>query len=391
MASINGIRGGGFNAVTSGLRAINMLSSPGALAQSLDPTGGLLTGGGMSVGFSFTSFNARADWQQTLATSLEAGGKLTIVAGNDLSLTGATASGRTTEVTVGGDLTVASVQDRSSSSSSSWSKGFSASVGPGGVGLGVHGSNSRSNGQWTNTLGTITSAEGTSVTVGGTTTLSGGGITSSKGETTLRTSALTATGLEDSQVSSSRSFSAGVTIGPSPSASIGISASRATKLGITSSVVGPGTIELTAPGADTGVLATLSRDPAGREVVTLDTKDGYAFNISTQDLQSLASVATSVGDFLGALTAAMPGQAAAQGPVGERAYRQLLANGATPEQASQALALPAAQDAIAREANWETIVAHYEGAVATVRPVATADDITIATVAETISSSRLTS
>jgi hypothetical protein len=47
------------------------------------------------------------------------------------------------------------------------------------------------------------------------------------------------------------------------------------KQGVSYAVVGPGTIEITDPSADRSVLATVSRDAKGRQVVTVDTKSGF--------------------------------------------------------------------------------------------------------------------
>ena len=292
------------------------------MTQALDPTGGLLSGGGLSFGVSFSSFKSRSDWTQTLASSLSAGGTLTLTSGADLTLSGSTATGGTTNVTVGGNLTVASVQDTASSSSSS--TGVSLSVGAGGVGFGVNGSKSQSNSRQTNALATITSTSGpTNVTVGGNTNLVGGAITSSGGATNLTTGTLTASSLNDSKTSSSSSF--GVTIGANPGLSF--SQANANRLGLTFSVVGEGAITLTAPGADTSVLATLKRDPSGRQIVTVDDHSGFSVDVSLSDFQALANVATSAGNFLSALTSPLPDGVSSAGPAAVTAYRGLSAFG----------------------------------------------------------------
>lgn len=183
LGSIRGLANAGSNPLGGGMAALRIANTlaggPDAIARALDPTGGLLTGGGLSFGFSFSSFKSRSDWTQTLGSALTSGGLLTLTSGNDLTLSGSTAAGGTTNVTVGGNLTVASVQDTASSRSSS--SGFSLSVGAGGPSVGFSGSRSQSNSTWTNTLGTITSATGTSVTVGGNTSLIAGAITSASG------------------------------------------------------------------------------------------------------------------------------------------------------------------------------------------------------------------
>ena len=327
LASVKGLANAGANPIGGGLAALriaNALGSSSSLTQALDPTGGLLSGGGLSFGVSFSSFKSRSDWTQTLGSALSAGGTLTLTSGNDLTLSGSTATGGTTNVTVGGNLTVASVQDRSSSSSSS--TGFSLSVGPSGPSFGVNGSKSQSNSVQTNALATITSTGGpTNVTVGGNTNLVGGAITSSSGPTNLTTGTLTASNLNDSKTSSSTSF--GVTIGANPGLSF--SQANATRLGLTFSVVGEGAITLTAPGADTSVLATLKRDASGRQIVTVDDHSGFSVDVSLSDFQALANVATSVGNFLSALTDPPPAEVAAGGSGAVKTWQTYVATGNT--------------------------------------------------------------
>ena len=178
----------------------------------------------------------------------------------------------------------------------------------------------------TNALATITSTSGpTNVTVGGNTNLVGGAITSSGGATNLTTGTLTASNLNDSKTSSSSSF--GVTIGANPGLSF--SEANATRLGLTFSVVGDGAITLTAPGADTSVLATLKRDQSGRQIVTVDDHSGFSIDISKSDFDALAKVATTAGNFLSALTDPPPAEVAAGGSGAVKTWQTYVATGNT--------------------------------------------------------------
>ena len=118
-----------------------------------------------------------------------------------------------------------------------------------------------------------------------------------------------------------------MTIGANPGLSF--SQANANRLGLTFSVVGEGAITLTAPGADTSVLATLKRDPSGRQIVTVDDHSGFSINISKSDFDALANVATSVGNFFAALTDPPPADVAAGGSGAVRTWQTYVATGST--------------------------------------------------------------
>jgi hypothetical protein len=172
-----------------------------------------------------------------------------------------------------------------------------------------------------------------------------------------------------SQARASTSSSFGVTLGANPGFSF--SSASATKLGITASVVGSGTITLTGAGANTSVLATLSRDPAGRQIVTVDTHDGFSIDISASDFTALANVATSASSFLTALTTPVPDSVSAAGPSAITTSRILIAtgmdtSGVDPDPATAAVKISEQAD------SWKTVVATYGSLDAVPVPIADA-------------------
>jgi hypothetical protein len=209
--------------------------------------------------------------------------------------------------------------------------------------MGANIASSKANSQQTNALGNLRSTGGdTTVTVTGNTALIGGAITSKGGTTNLTTATLTSRDLTDSATSSSmgigisgiggsKTDAAGVTKDAS-NPGISFSTSGSNKQGMTFSVVSPGTITLTAPGADRSVLATLKRDPNGRQIVTVDDHYGFKIDISLSDFQALQTVATSATNLLTAITTAMPGDVSAAGPGAVGLRTTMMALGVAPEQ-----------------------------------------------------------
>jgi hypothetical protein len=110
------------------------------------------------------------------------------------------------------------------------------------------------------------------------------------------------------------------------------------------------------------VLATLSRDSSGRQIVTVDTHDGFSIDIAASDFTALANLATSAGSFLTAITTAVPGDVSGGGPTATQTVRQLVTNGIYSDAAISVLNQPQVQAAVATEENWATVVEHYGSA-----------------------------
>jgi hypothetical protein len=290
------------------------------------------------VGITGAAFNTSQSQSASTTyqgASVVAGGALTVTAGRDMTVAGATLSGDTTVVDVGRNLDIRSLQDTNRASSSSFGINLSLDPAKSLTGGGVNTANSQANGAWTNTLGTIGSLFDTHVTVAGNTTLIGGAIQSDLGTTTLQTGTLTAVNLTDSQTSSSSSF--GLTLSGlgqsgatgngyvSPfKGSVSFGTTSADKQGVTYSQFGPGTITLTGPSADTSVLATLKRTQDNRQVVTVNTSDGFSVDIPLVDFDELGRQAKNIASLITAVTAPVPADVAGQGKEAEDYYRRLL-------------------------------------------------------------------
>ncbi|MEQ1712002.1 MAG: hemagglutinin repeat-containing protein, partial [Hyphomicrobium sp.] len=363
----------------------------------------------MSVGLTFTGYTptggsvsvSRSNSSGTRYTgaSIAAGGDITIISGGDTTVRGGTISagasdadphprgptGGTLTADVGGDLTVESVQDTSTSRSSSFGASFNATGG-----ASLNAASSRANETWTNTLAQLRARQGLAVTVGGTTSLIGGGLYATEGERTLSTGALVVRDLIDSSTSRSSSFgvsgiggtqgiggalfagasdahsaSAPSASAPAPEQTQGSSAytspfkgsvslgqERARREGVTYSVIGPGQITLTDPGADESAVATVRRDPAGRQVVTVDSSSGFKVEIPLVDFDQLGREATNIGNFLSAITSPVPADVAAQGPAAETIFRRMIANGMSADDATR----------VSQSPSFAVVARHYDAA-----------------------------
>ncbi len=124
---------------------------------------------------------------------------------------------------------------------------------------------------------------------------------------------------------------------------IEVGTTKKIKEGITYTVVGEGKIELTDPDANQTVLATLKRDEAGRQVVTVNSESGFEIVIPLVDFERLAFESGRIGDFIASLTTPVPDDVAAQGPEAEAQFRRLIANGIAPDRAGQIMATPEMQ------------------------------------------------
>jgi hypothetical protein len=247
----------------------------------------------------------------------------------------------------------------------------------------LNASSSKSDSRQTNTLAGIQANGNVKVTVEGDTTLVGGQIASVGGGTTdLTTKSLTATNLQDYSHSSSTSFSiSGIDKGlglpgafpngPNGGATpptgggyrspffgnLSFGTTSAIKEGITFSVVGAGTIKLNGANADQSVIATLKRDPGcstgsactGRQIVTVDTHDGFSIDIPLIDFDQLGKEATNIANFATALTATVPDNVASQGKESEDYYRRMLARGMSDNNATKALNNPDIQALVATQ------------------------------------------
>lgn len=138
---------------------------------------------------------------------------------------------------------------------------------------------------------------------------------------------------------------------------------------MTLSVVSAGTIELTDPGANTSVLATLKRDESGRQIVTVDTKSGFSLEIPLVDFDRLGKEASNIANFMTALTAPVPANVSGMGPGHEDYYRRLVAHGLSPASAESSLQSPQIQKFITIEKNWASAVTHYGSSAAVPGPV----------------------
>ncbi len=186
--------------------------------------------------------------------------------------------------------------------------------------------------------------------------LAGGAIVSNTGDVNLTTGHLVSRNLHDYERSSGFSFSiTGLDKLTGPSApktgkyvspflgEIEVGYTRKIKEGITYTVVGEGKIELTDPDANQTVLATLKRDEAGRQVVTVNSESGFEIVIPLVDFERLAFESGRIGDFIASLTTPVPDDVAAQGPEAEAQFRRLIANGIAPDRAGQIMATPEMQ------------------------------------------------
>jgi hypothetical protein len=87
-------------------------------------------------------------------------------------------------------------------------------------------------------------------------------------------------------------------------------------------------------------LATINRDPAGRQVVTINESTKVSLDIPVLDFRKIADDARSATDLMRALTTPVPDDVAAMGEAASDYYRRLIAGGASFEAAQNYVTSP---------------------------------------------------
>ncbi|WP_404401298.1 hemagglutinin repeat-containing protein [Pelagibacterium halotolerans] len=219
-------------------------------------------------------------------TQIVAGGGVSIVSGNDTTLSGAQVAGETVTADIGGDLTIESLQDTSSSNSSASGGSIGLTLDPlsGGVGgsLSLNGSTGNGTSAWVAEQSGIFAGDAVDITVGGNTDLVGGAIVSESDALTLDTGTLTVSDLSDHDTAESveggLSLSGGLNQPGTPGWSVEGSASGHDKEQETRATIGEGEIVIRDTDAqealeDAGVtetVANINRDPDLAQEITKD-------------------------------------------------------------------------------------------------------------------------
>ncbi|WP_404406740.1 hemagglutinin repeat-containing protein [Pelagibacterium halotolerans] len=253
-------------------------------------------------------------------TQIVAGGGVSIVSGNDTTLSGAQVAGETVTADIGGDLTIESLQDTSSSNSSSSGGSIGLTLDPlsGGVGgsLSLNGSTGNGTSAWVAEQSGIFAGDAVDITVGGNTDLVGGAIVSESDALTLDTGTLTVSDLSDHDTAESveggLSLSGGLNQPGTPGWSVEGSASGHDKEQETRATIGEGEIVIRDTDAqealeDAGVtetVANINRDPDLAQEITKDEESYIGLYASDTSVAAAGEIANAAITYIDELVAA---------------------------------------------------------------------------------------
>ncbi|WP_432368795.1 hemagglutinin repeat-containing protein [Pantoea allii] len=231
--------------------------------------GGSQNGFSIELAASQNSANANGSSVTHHNSDVTARGDLSVKAGQDVTLNGASLKGNHVELNAGRDLNIASQQDRSTYDSHESASGFNASicVPPICAGVPVQGSANASGGKVNNNFASVQQQSGIKagnggydVYVGQHTQLDGAVIASSAtpDKNHLSTGTLGWSDIDNQAKSGGSGY--GVSVGTTGMPSAGLTQVKAGADSVTHSAVSAGTIDIREPASQKQDLATLSRD-----------------------------------------------------------------------------------------------------------------------------------
>jgi len=231
--------------------------------------GGSQNGFSIELAASQNSANANGSSVSHHNSDVTARGDLSVKAGQDVTLNGASLKGNHVELNAGRDLNIASQQDRSTYDSHESASGFNASicVPPICAGVPVQGSANASGGKVNNNFASVQQQSGIKagnggydVYVGQHTQLDGAVIASSAtpDKNHLSTGTLGWSDIDNQAKSGGSGY--GVSVGTTGMPSAGLTQVKAGADSVTHSAVSAGTIDIREPASQKQDLATLSRD-----------------------------------------------------------------------------------------------------------------------------------
>jgi hypothetical protein len=233
-----------------------------------------LQGAGISIGGNYGYDKGNGE-VYTNAT-VNAGGNLVTVSGNDTSIIGGNLHGDTVDMTVGGNLTLETLQDENHYESKSG--GASITIGPSGpTGGSINYAQADADSKWSNSISSITSDGKLELNVGNNTTLIGSVINNANGDLTLNTDTLTAIDLKESDKSSSISIGISTSPGSGIAGGIGFGFSNEQTEGITRATVGEGTIDTHSD------IGGLNRDINKMREITYESSTGMHMTVPAVD------------------------------------------------------------------------------------------------------------
>ena len=255
--------------------------------------------GGVTVGVNAS--NGRTDGTTFTPTTLDVGGHLTLISGQDTTLSGARIEAASAAVLVGRDLTIETLQNLTESRQSGFNASVTLAPAPTGGSFGVNASSQDR--QFSDNVSGIVTDGALDVEVGGTTSLIGATLGSRSEDFRLSTEELITQDLADSD--RSRSFSAGGSIGGLDEGlnfrtftGVNGSFSTATTEGTTFATLGQGEITI---GGQTGEaiadqLAGLNRDLEEVQIITRQTS--FSTGDLELDVKSLGQAIDDLSDLL---------------------------------------------------------------------------------------------